>query len=225
MTSPLSIPAIHGTMGNWEFYSAVVPIEEIAKRVRYAEEIHTNPGLSSMIQRKLTGKRAGEIHRYLTEREDRFFNSLVVAFYDGPPTWFSGVVRQPLDSKIRESFDIEDIRESGSSLGILQLSGNEKLFALDGQHRLSGIKLALKKGDLCSADMLSVIFVGHDNTPIGIKRSRVIFTTLNKEAKKVGVGDIIALDENDPAAIACADRGVLRVAVQRSMKPHDLDVP
>jgi DNA sulfur modification protein DndB len=199
-------------MGNWHYYTAVVPIEEIAQRVRYAEEIHTNTGLSNMIQRKLSGKRAGEIHRYLTEREDRFFNSLVVAFYDGPPTWFSGTVRPLIDPKGVEEFDIEDIRESGSCLGILHLSGNEKLFALDGQHRLSGIKLAYKKGDLCYKDAVPVIFVGHDNTPKGIKRSRVIFTTLNKEAKKVGVGDIIALDENDPAAI------VTRMLVENGTK-------
>lgn len=201
MTQSLSIPAIRGTMGNWNYYTSVVPIQEIAQRVRYADEIHTNPGLSNMIQRKLSGKRAEEIHRYLIEREDRFFNSLVVAFYDGPPTWFSGSVRPMLESKGDDEFDIEDLRESGSSLGILHLSGNEKLFALDGQHRLSGIKLAHKKGHLCSEDSVPVIFVGHSNTPEGIKRSRVIFTTLNKEAKKVGVGDIIALDENDPAAI------------------------
>lgn len=197
----LSIPAIRGKMGNWNYYTAVVPIKEIARRVRYAEEIHTNPGLSNMIQRKLSGKRAGEIHRYLTERKDRFFNSLVVAFYDGPPTWFSGTVTPPLNQGVDDDFDIEDIRESGSILGILHLSGNEKLFALDGQHRLSGIKLAYKKGDLACDDAVPVIFVGHSNDPEGIKRSRVIFTTLNKEAKKVGVGDIIALDENDPAAI------------------------
>lgn len=188
-------------MGDWVYYTTVVPIKEVSLRVHYAKEIHTNPGLSNMIQRKLSGKRSEEIHRYLADREDRFFNSLVVAFYDGPPTWFPGTVRPPSDPKTKDEFDIEDIRESGSILGILHLSGNEKLFALDGQHRLSGIKLAHKKGDLRSEDAVPVIFVGHSNSPSGTKRSRVLFTTLNKEAKKVGVGDIIALDENDPAAI------------------------
>ena len=188
-------------MGNWIFYSSVMPMVELAKRVNYADEIHTNPGLSEMIQRKLSGKRANEICRYLTERPDRFFNSLVIAFYDGPPTWFSGAITATASSETEKSFDIEDIRESGSRLGVLQLHGNEKLFALDGQHRLSGIKSAHKKDLLPLDDCVPVIFVAHVNNREGIRRSREIFTTLNKEAKKVGVGDIIALDENDPAAI------------------------
>jgi DNA sulfur modification protein DndB len=202
MHEPLSLPAICGTMGNWTFYSAVMPMVEMAKRINYAEEIHTNPGLSNMIQRKLSGKRADEICQYLTQRPDRFFNSLVIAFYDGPPTWFSGAITPSASTEEEDnSFDIEDIRESGSRLGVLQLTGREKLFALDGQHRLSGIKSAYKKNLLPLDDCVPVIFVGHSNTKDGIRRSREIFTTLNKEAKKVGVGDIIALDENDPAAI------------------------
>lgn len=201
MPEALSLPAICGKMGNWTFYSSVMPMVELAKRVNYAEEIHTNPGLSEMIQRKLSGKRANEICRYLTERPDRFFNSLVIAFYLGPPTWLSGSITPSASSEVENSFDIEDIRESGSRLGILQLNGNEKLFALDGQHRLSGIKSAHKKGLLPVDDCVPVIFVAHNNDKAGIRRSREIFTTLNKEAKKVGVGDIIALDENDPAAI------------------------
>ena len=201
MHEPLSLPAICGKMGNWVFYSAVMPIVEMAKRINYAEEIHTNPGLSQMIQRKLSGKRANEICKYLTDRPDRFFNSLVIAFYGGPPTWFSGAITPSASSTVENSFDIEDIRESGARLGVLQLKGDEKLFALDGQHRLSGIKSAYSKNLLPLEDCVPVIFVGHSNSKEGIRRSREIFTTLNKEAKKVGVGDIIALDENDPAAI------------------------
>jgi DNA sulfur modification protein DndB len=199
--APLSLASIRGTMGNWVYYSAVMPISELAKRVSYAEEIHTNRGLSEMIQRKLSGKRAEEISRYLADRPDRFFNSLVIAFYGGPPTWFSGSINISALKSAGESFDVEDIRECGVEMGVLQFKGTERLFALDGQHRLSGIKSALKSNKLPLGDCVPVIFVAHSNTADGIRRSREIFTTLNKEAKKVGVGDIIALDENDPAAI------------------------
>ena len=154
-----------------------------------------------MVQRELSGKRADEIFTYLTKRPDRFFNSLVIAFHDGPPTWFSGSVIPQKLSRNQNTFDVEDIRESGAQFGVLQFTGTEKMFALDGQHRLSGIKIAKKKNALSANDCVPVIFVGHSHTEAGIRRSREIFTTLNKEAKKVGVGDIIALDENDPAAI------------------------
>ena len=188
-------------MGNWTFYSAVMPMNELARRVNYAEKIHTNPGLSEIIQRKLSGKRADEICRYLTERPDRLFNSLVIAFYGGPPTWFSGSVTPSKSLKSNGSLDIEDSRESGAQFSVLQFIGTEKLFALGGQHRLSGIKAAQKKKLLPVDDCVPVLFVGHSNTKSGIRRSREIFTTLNEEAKKVGVGDIVALDENNPAAI------------------------
>jgi DNA sulfur modification protein DndB len=201
MHEPLSIPAIRGKMGNWIYYSCVMPMSELARRVNFAKEIFPNPGLSEMVQRKLSGERADEICRYLTEREDRFFNSLVVAFYKGPPTWFSGAVTNQRTSDPTNSFDVEDIRESGAQFGVLQFKGSETLFALDGQHKLAGIKVAQSKTLLPVNDCVPVIFVAHSDNQSGIRRSRELFTTLNKEAKKVGVGDIIALDENDPAEI------------------------
>ena len=49
--------------------------------------------------------------------------------------------------------------------------------------------------------MQSVIFVGHKQTPAGERRTRRLFTTLNKTAKPVSKNEIIALDEDDVMAI------------------------
>ena len=38
------LPALHGRMGNRSFYSSVMKLSELAKRVNYAEEIHESMG-------------------------------------------------------------------------------------------------------------------------------------------------------------------------------------
>ena len=51
------------------------------------------------------------------------------------------------------------------SLGILRLSGEETLFAIDGQHRVQGIKKALEENTELKREEVSVIFVSHRNDP------------------------------------------------------------
>ena len=99
--------------------------------------------------------------------------------------------------------DLKDLSdETIESLGFLTLRGDENLFALDGQHRLAGIKKAIKDGiDQDPYDDLSVIFVAHQTTKKGLERTRRLFTTLNKTARPVSKGDIVALDEDDAMAI------------------------
>ena len=67
----------------------------------------------------------------------------------------------------------------------MTLRGDEKLFALDGQHRLAGINRAIRDGMSGSDDEVSVIFLGHKNTDDGLKATRRLFTTLNKTARPV----------------------------------------
>ena len=50
-------------------------------------------------------------------------------------------------------------------------------------------------------DELSIIFIAHKTNPEGMKRSRRLFTTLNKYAAQVSKGETIALDEDDTMAI------------------------
>ena len=194
------LPALRGVMGDWVFYSCLMDLEKLATRVHYAEEIHKNELLSDMIQRQLKRSRSAQISKYLETQPERFFNSLVIATYGGQPNWHA---LSDIKSKAKSS-DLQDLSEETiSSVGFLTLRGDEKLFALDGQHRLAGIKKAVKDGLVQDPyDEISIIFVAHKDTVKGLERTRRLFTTLNKTARPVSKGDIIALDEDDVMAIS-----------------------
>lgn len=194
----ITLPALRGVMGNWVYYSCLMRLDEIAGRVRFADEVHSNKLLSDMIQRQLKRGRGDQIADYIETQEERFFNSLVVATYGGEPNWHG-----LSDVRSKSKKDLRDLGEDTiSSIGFLTLRGDENLFALDGQHRLAGIKKAIKGNiEQDPYDELSVIFVAHKDTSKGLQRTRRLFTTLNKTARPVSKGDIIALDEDDVMAI------------------------
>lgn len=193
------LPALRGVMGNWVYYCCLMSLEELSSRVHYAKEVHNNKALSDMIQRRLNEGRSVQIAEYLKRQPERFFNSLVVATYGGRPNWYALSDVRGKTSKDK----LTNLSENTvASVGFLTLQGDENLFALDGQHRLAGIKKAVKDGlGHESLDEVSVIFVAHENTMNGLKRTRRLFTTLNKTARPVSKRDIIALDEDDVMAI------------------------
>lgn len=191
-------PALRGLFGDWVYYSCLMSMEEVATRLSYAEDIHKSKKLSEMIQRKLKEGRSKEIAEYLLGEKQRFFNSLVVAIYGGDPAWhgFSNFRPQV------EDISLADVpTEAENSVGFLSFSGQEEIFAIDGQHRLAGIKEALKSNNDLGKDEVSLVLVAHQKTPAGQERTRRLFTTLNKTAVAVGKGEVIALDENDVMAV------------------------
>lgn len=152
------VPALRGRFGDWTYYCGLMTLSELCERVQFAKDLHTSEKLSQLIQRELKGNRARDISEYLKTDSERFFNSLVVAVYGGDPAWheFGDFRPQRPDINIEEvSSDVK------ASVGFLSFTGEEKLFALDGQHRLAGIQLALKDASSLSDDEVSVIFVPH----------------------------------------------------------------
>lgn len=197
MSQRLVLPCLRGYMGSWITYSCMMRLSDASELIGFAEELHQINRLSDKIQRELNTDRAEEISRYLLRNEDRFFNSLVVAVYDGDPNWHEVGGITPNNE---EASSLEFPEYAGNCLGFLSIRRDEKFFALDGQHRLAGIKSALKIDKSISNELISVIIVAHANTPEGKVRSRRLFTTLNKKAKLVSKDTIIALDEDDIAA-------------------------
>jgi DNA sulfur modification protein DndB len=194
------LPALRGRMGDWVYYAAIMKLKDIKDRVHYAEDIHKSIRLQELIQRSLTS-RDKDIAQYLLEQPQRFFNSLIVGLYEGEPQWIE------LDVHPHHILPEFPLSEQGI-LGFLKLSGEERLFALDGQHRLAGIRGALENqgpGSPLFNEEVSVIFIGHKETAEGMERTRRLFTTLNRYAKPVTLSEIIALDEDDMCAIVTRD--------------------
>ena len=194
----LIIPGLRGFFGDWVYYSCLMRLDQLAVRVDYAEQLHSSRELSQWIQRSLEDSRGKEIAQYLEKQTQRFFNSLVIAVYGGEPSWYEAGDIKPVSKNV----DLPDLPEDVRfSLGFLRLSGKEELFAVDGQHRLAGIKIALKNSVVPVTDEASVLFVAHKNSKSGMERTRRLFTTLNKTPRHVTKRDIIALDEDDVMAI------------------------
>lgn len=198
----LLMPCLRGCFGSWDTYTCLMPLKEIKRRVKFADELHESSKLSKFIQRKLEGERGIEISNYLIENKDRFFNSLVLGVYEGEPQWhdIDNIVPNTEEAK---SFEIPHYTKE--SLGFLSIKDGLTMFAIDGQHRLAGIKKALDETDELGKEQLPVVIVAHHGTEEGLKKTRRLFTTLNKRARIVSKEDIIALDEDDISACITRD--------------------
>lgn len=197
MMTKLYLPSLRGFIGDWVYYPTLMKLKDIAERIKIAEELYESKTLSDKVQRNIKRNRGREIKDYLLNQQQRFFNSLIVAVYEGDPSWYDIT-----SIESNNLLDTEDIpKDVVGGIGILSLNGEEKLFTLDGQHRLIGIKEAITADPRLGEDELSIIFIAHKTDTEGMKRSRRLFTTLNKNAVSVSKGERIALDEDDAMAI------------------------
>lgn len=205
---PTRFPALQAQMGDSYYYITTLTFEEVAERVRPSTEL-VDPSATDMnrwIQRRVMPRRARLIADYLINEKQHFFPGIVVGVYLGEPAWYDiNVEGHPtlgepgIDPKSKDR------------LGLLELDSTEKLYAIDGQHRIAGIIEALrrlkkeKRDDefaQLANENLSIAFVAADiDKPGELERVRRLFTTLNKQAKRVSEPEIVTLDEDDPAAI------------------------
>jgi DNA sulfur modification protein DndB len=184
----IKIPAIRAHMGTWVYYSAVFSFSQISTHVRRIDdELHRSERLREQIQRTITDNYKS-LRDYILKQDERFFNALVLAVYDGTPKW----VEVELDYGNDERY---------YNMGFLEFDGKEKIFPVDGQHRVEGIKAALAENPNLATEEVAVLFIGHQKTDEGMRKSRRLFTSLNRYARPVKLNDIIALDEDDSAAI------------------------
>lgn len=189
-------PSMRALMGDREYFIATMTFADVREWVKHIDEIHERQDFKSWLQRELKPKRKEEIANYLLTQDQRFFNSIVVGIYHGEPDWF------PVSFESSQTFtSLEDLGANQKTLGFLKLSGNEDIFAIDGQHRVEGIRRALELDPEIGSDEQSVIFVAHKTDEEGHIRTRRLFSTLNRYAKPVSRGEIVALSEDDSFAI------------------------
>lgn len=192
--SALGLPCLRGQVQDWIYYVTLMPFREIASRFKPAEEIHKHKTLNELLQRALN-RRSAEIGDYILNQRQHFFNAVIAGVYEGEPRWVE------IDLRDKNTLDEKSSALIQDSIGVLELSGQEKIFAIDGQHRVEGIKGALSQTSKHDEEECAVIFVAHSGTKPGLERTRRLFSTLNRYAKPVKLGEIIALDEDDSIAV------------------------
>lgn len=202
MKKQLIIPCIRSVMGDWVYYSSSMSVEEISERVTTDKKYRENPNLDEILQRDLKNRKE-TIARYLLNDESRFFNSIIIGVFGGIPQWHEFSI----DKKVQEISNA-DIDEYSHSVGLLEFQGDEEMFAIDGQHRVAGMQIAHEKESnkdedeqKLADDKFPVIFIAHIDDPLGKKRTRKLFSDINKNAKPVAEGDKIKIDEENLNAI------------------------
>jgi len=196
ISKKMYLPCLRGVLGNWVYYSTLMTSQQITEWVKPAKEIRESKVLDDYLQRDLKERRKS-IAEYLLNDEFRFFNSIIVGVFGGAPEWIEFDV-----SKFKLHVSDTEINLSEDSMGVLVFDGDEEMFAIDGQHRVAGIQIASKKDQLTSIenqklkdDQFSVVFVAHIDDESGKKRTRKLFSDINKNAKPVAAGDKIKIDE------------------------------
>lgn len=113
----MKIPAIRANIGNWIYYVATLSFKQVNDYVKKIDdELHKSKLLSEMLQRSITDNYKS-IATYIKTHEDRFFNALILAVYDGEPQWH----------EVRLEYDTG---EEFVNLGVLELTGDEKFSPL-----------------------------------------------------------------------------------------------
>jgi DNA sulfur modification protein DndB len=189
-------PCLRGVMGDWVYYSTLMNAQQIKDRILKAKDIREAKGLDDYLQRALK-ERAQKIATYLRKRETRFFSSIVLGVFGGLPDWVE------LDfSVIAQKLKVPDVREIEETLGFLIFDGTEKIFAIDGQHRVEGIKRAANADpERFQNDQYAAVLVAHRDDAVGKVRTRRLFCDINKNAVAVSEGDKVIIDEDELAAI------------------------
>lgn len=181
----MKIPAIRSKIGQQVYYVTTLSFKQISDFVSpIDDQLHSSETLRDLIQRSITDNYKS-IRDYIINQSEMFFGSLVLAVYDDYPEW----------QEIQVKYEDEEYYQ----MGLLNFPGHHKIFPVDGQHRVEGIKKAIEENPDLGDNKISVIFIGHDND--NKAKTRRLFTTLNRYAKPVSLRDIIALDEDDTVAI------------------------
>jgi len=199
-------PALKAHMGNWTYYIIKMRMRELGKEVQFASEINEDKTLDEAIQRSLNESRVkNEIVAFLARREDRFFSSVVVATLGGSPQFYPVKITDDVKFQVFSDQGLDD------SFGVLSFNGDQKYYALDGQHRLKAIKSLTDKTDPTSQQAAE----GFDNEEISVllvvrkeeadaaflTTYRRLFSSLNRYAKATDKDTNIIMDEDDAFAI------------------------
>jgi DNA sulfur modification protein DndB len=167
------IPAIRARMGDVEYFVSAVTFGEAARMVDYVEDVDGwTPETPSelKLQRKLNQQRVErEMVPYLVWNHDHFYSALTVEIRPSATSEDGSGI----------DFEVRDRFPGGLEFGVLTLDGTERLCAMDGQHRLRSIELAIRQKPELAREHITLIFVPFSS----LTRSQTLFSDLNRYAK------------------------------------------
>ena len=206
--------ALKGKMGENEYYITTMKASTLINTVGFASEMQKWPDMSvdERMQREKKGDRViSDIVQYIINDPERFFGSLIVDIYSG----WEAVEFQNIQEIC--TTNLAAYRDTLTSAGFLTLPDNKILIALDGQHRLCALSVAIRGAngipgsvkvseslknslephpEIGNADV-TVIFIRHESDA----KIRKIFNKVNRYAKQTSKGDNIITSEDDMLAV------------------------
>ena len=208
-----TLGCIKAKMGKTTYYISKISAGELIDKVSIAKELPEWPNMTAeeKMQRECDIRRiVEEIVPYVIEDPDRFFSSLIVDVYSG----FEAIRFESLEKVVKDLPDAYAIPME--DMGFITLPGKERLIALDGQHRLLSLKIAIRglmgvpagtktfpamntlqpHPELANEE-LSIILIEHTDTA----KIRKIFNKINMYAKQTSRSDNIITSDDDTVAV------------------------
>lgn len=209
-----TIACFKGKFGSTEYYQTKMSAGTLINTVGFAKEMseYSEMTADEKIQRDLDVNRVVmEMVPYITEDKDRFYSSIVVDIYKG----WEEIEFEPLE---HVTGDLpKAYKNTMSDFGFVTFPDDQVLIALDGQHRLLSLKIAIKglmgipagyeikpswekrihPHPELAKEEVSVIFVKHESD----EKIRKLFNKINKYAKQTSRSDNIIISEDDMFAV------------------------
>ncbi len=201
-----TVAAMKGKLGSTEYFILAMKAKELVEKIIIPSEMDgwENITLEEREQRDINYARVkNQIAPYLATDKDRFFGAIILTALNFNPDNFepiADIATKGLPNLYKTQAQI---------MGFLTLEGNEQLIPLDGQHRLKAMQFAMEGkdekskvipnfspcSDLANDDVTVIL------TPYDRKRSRKIFTRVNKYAKPTTTGQNLVTDDDDIVAV------------------------
>ena len=201
-----TIAAMKATLGSTEYFILAMKAQELVKMSKFPSEMEGwhNLELEEREQREINYNRVrSQIAPYLVRDKDRFFGAIILTAQN-----FDSENFEPLNEVTTQGLP-RLYKTQASLMGFLTFKGGEVLIPLDGQHRLKAIAFAIEgtdeKGKTISGISPSAGLANEDITVIIIpydqRKSRKIFTKVNRYAKPTTTGQNLVTDDDDPIAV------------------------
>lgn len=182
----IRLRAIRARMGRIDYYITTASLGEVARIVSYKENPKNWP-VELRKQRPLNMTRVRkEMVPYLLENPDHFYNALVLEHVRPGST----------------NHDIRFIADPDQpNTGWVELEGSETLEALDGQHRLKSIELAVTEMPDLAGETIALVVVPHQAMEV----SQQLFSDLNRQAKTTPKSLNVVFEHREETALLAKD--------------------